>query len=761
MSFSTSVRESCPEIDGLISRYVVGYLDSVSVRCDAPETAQSVDLDAELNFIRQVLISAGAASGNVGELQKSISQKLEPVVAANKAKTFGNSSQRKLDMDTLYGALKRNSAKFETSVARRDLDLLSSGKPRQETRVDRKKLAKQEKKIAAKLLKRENLANGTFMKELKYEKSRLLSDNSEQSYDEFFLTVNPLELNPSEGKSKDVKLDSFDLHVGNGVRILSDASLTLAFGHKYGLVGANGIGKSTLLKALSRRELPVPTHISILYVEQEVVGSGVSVLQTVLDADVWRKKLLQNQSELNAEIAELNDRFAGADEQAQSQLDTEIDELNTRLNTVFEKLGEIESDKAESRARSILSGLGFGPDAQLRPTNTFSGGWRMRVSLARALFCKPDLLLLDEPSNMLDLPSITFLSKYLQSYESTVLVVSHDRAFLNDVATDIIYQHSERLDYFRGSNFDEFYAAKEARNKAAKREYDNQMALRKHLQEFIDKFRYNAAKSQEAQSRIKKLEKLPVLVPPEQEAEFRFSFPAPDTLSPPVLQVSEVSFSYPSSSTSNSSKNILTDVDITVDMDSRIALVGGNGCGKTTLLKLLLGQLNPVEGHVTRHPRLRIGYFAQHHVDSMDLDMNPVAWLNSQFPGKSEEEYRKHLGQFGITGALGLRKLGVLSGGQKSRVAFAALSLANPHILVLDEPTNHLDIAALDALADALKSFKGGILMVSHDVDTIRKVCADIMVCENGKVFKMKGDIDEYKRYILKAGNSAGVIDRQ
>ncbi|GMM50655.1 putative AAA family ATPase [Starmerella bacillaris] len=752
MSFYTDVREAVPKVDGLVSRYVSGYVDSIQKNASQPETAQLLDLDAELDFVTTVLRSAGGEAENIGNLRSKLYKEIKVVYDKNVGRTFGNPAQRKLDLDTLMTALKSNEAKFDVGEKKMDLDLLADNKGRGESRVDRKKLAKQEKKIAAKLAKRENAG---FMKELKYEKSKLLSDNNQKNYDEFFLTVNPLDLGPSEGKSKDIKIDNFDLHVGAGVRILSDASLTLAHGHRYGLVGANGIGKSTLLKALSRRELNVPKHITILYVEQEVTGDDTSVLKTVLDADVWRKCLLQDLQRINDRLAVISDEYPDANDQVQKQLDEEADDLNTNLNQIHEKLGDMESDKAEARAGAILSGLGFSLEAQGRATNTFSGGWRMRISLARALFCKPDLLMLDEPSNMLDLPSITFLSEYLLTYPSTVLVVSHDRAFLNDVATDIIYQHSERLDYYRGSNFDEFYSAKEERLLTAKREYENQMALRKHLQAFIDKFRYNAAKSQEAQSRIKKLEKLPVLEPPEQEADFKFSFPDPEKISPPVLQISGATFSYPDG------RKILSDVDMTVDLDSRIALVGGNGSGKTTLLKLLLGTLQPQVGHVSRHPRLRIGYFAQHHVDAMDLSLNSVEWLASVRPGKSEEEYRKYLGQFGITGPLGLRKLGVLSGGQKSRVAFAALGLSNPHLLILDEPSNHLDIAALDALADALKNFTGGILMVSHDVVTINRVCKDIMVCENGKVFKLHGNIDDYKKHILKIGNKAGVVAEQ
>lgn len=742
------VRQAVPSIDTVVANYATGYIQHVSNSTEESVTAQQINIPEEMEYIRELLIDAGGIEEKVNTLTKLLEEKLSQKLKENTAKLelTGDRSKRLLDVNMLRQNNSKRDINSSLALLSASNDIEHTGR-KMESRVDKKKLEKQERKIAKKVAKRNN-------KFVQYEASKLLNEGSNEDYDSFFLEINPLDLGSSAGKSKDIKIDNFDLYVGEGQRILSDASLTLAFGRRYGLVGQNGIGKSTLLRALSRRELNVPKHITILHVEQEIRGDDTSAIQSVLDADVWRKNLLGEEQKIAERIQEIEKLRAEFEEDSNEvrKLDNEREDLEKHSLEVTEKLSEMESDKAESRAAAILYGLGFTKETQHLATKSFSGGWRMRLSLARALFCKPDLLLLDEPSNMLDVPSITYLAKYLQGYEATVLVVSHDRAFLNEVATDIIHQHSERLDYYRGSNFDSFYSTREERIKNQRREYENQMAYRKHLQAFIDKFRYNAAKSSEAQSRIKKLEKLPLLEAPEDEKTVTFKFPDPDKVSPPILQMQNVSFGY------SPDKILLKGVDMDIQMDSRIAFCGGNGTGKTTLLKLLMENLSPLDGLITRNGRLRIGYFAQHHVDSMDLTLSAVLWMSKTFPGKSDEEYRRHLGSFGITGTLGLQKMELLSGGQKSRVAFAALCLNTPHILILDEPSNHLDTQGLDALAEALNNFQGGVLMVSHDVSIIDKVCKEIWVSEDSCVKRFPGDIHDYKKHILASADAAGVV---
>ncbi|KAK4638318.1 uncharacterized protein CLAFUR5_02103 [Fulvia fulva] len=743
------IRAQLPDVDAVVVDYAAGYLNHAARQF----SAEGDPLADAAAVITQLLLSASGDLSNENEvsvqnLVEKFVERLHNENGTDAERRQQAPSVKKLDQSLQVGSTRNISSTLGLTGGAVDLESANTRKV--ESRVDKKKLEKAERKLRAKQDKKE-------FKTVEYEASRLLDvPDEQQSYEEFFMAVNPLQLGAdAQSKSKDIKVDGIDISIG-GKRILSDTNLTLAYGRRYGLVGQNGIGKSTLLRALSKREVAIPTHISILHVEQEIMGDETPALQAVLDADVWRKHLLKEQDKIAKELAELEaERATMADTSADAaKLDKQREGLDITLSDVQGKLAEMESDKAESRAASILAGLGFSHERQAYATKTFSGGWRMRLALARALFCEPDLLLLDEPSNMLDVPSITFLANYLQGYPSTVLVVSHDRAFLNEVATDIIHQHSERLDYYKGANFDSFYATKEERRKTAKREYETQMAQRAHLQAFIDKFRYNAAKSSEAQSRIKKLEKMPVLEAPESEYTVHFKFPEVEKLSPPIIQMSNVTFSY------SKDKILLKNVDLDVQLDSRIGIVGPNGAGKTTALKLLIGALQPSSGLISQNPRLRIGFFAQHHVDALDMNASAVGFMAAKYPGRSDEEYRRHLGAFGITGMTGLQKMALLSGGQKSRVAFACIGLTNPHILVLDEPSNHLDIEAMDALSTALRNFEGGVLMVSHDVTMLQNVCTSLWVCDNGTVEHFPGTVAQYKKRITEQADQSGVVSK-
>ena len=740
------IQAQLPNCDPVVSDYAAGYLNHAAHQF----SSEGDPLAEAANVIAQLLLSASGDLSDENEvsvhnLVEKFVQRLVEQNGLDGERRQQAPTAKRLDAAVHVGSQRNVSSILGLTAG--TVDLESANTRKVESRVDKKKLEKAERKLRAKQDRKE-------FKTVEYEASRLLDQPDEQqSYEEFFMAVNPLQLGAdAQSKSKDIKVDGIDITIG-GLRILTDTNLTLAYGRRYGLVGQNGIGKSTLLRALSKREVAIPTHVSILHVEQEINGDETSALQAVLDADVWRKHLLREQEKITKELAQLEaERSSMADTSADAaKLDKQRDGLDITLSDVQGKLAEMESDKAEPRAASILAGLGFSQERQQYATKTFSGGWRMRLALARALFCEPDLLLLDEPSNMLDVPSITFLANYLQTYPSTVLVVSHDRAFLNEVATDIIHQHSERLDYYKGANFESFYATKEERRKTAKREYENQMVQRAHLQAFIDKFRYNAAKSSEAQSRIKKLEKMPVLEAPEAEYSVKFRFPDVEKLSPPIIQMTNVNFGYAKD------KLLLKNVDLDVQLDSRIGIVGPNGAGKTTALKLLIGALQPTSGLISQNPRLRIGFFAQHHVDALDMNTSAVGFMAQKYPGRSDEEYRRHLGAFGITGMTGLQKMALLSGGQKSRVAFACLGLTNPHILVLDEPSNHLDIEAMDALSKALNEFQGGVLMVSHDVTMLQNVCTSLWVCDNGMVEHFDGTVQQYKKRISAQAGESGV----
>lgn len=594
------------------------------------------------------------------------------------------------------------------------------------TTVSQKKLEKAEAKLREKQEKRarDGVTNGENNKG----PTRLEDAVVSQATNKRLLADN--ENTDASNKSYDVHIDNFDVSYGNKMLILG-STLDLIYGRRYGFVGRNGLGKSTLLRVMANRSLVLPSHLRILHVEQEIEGTDTIALQSVLECDERRNALLNEEKELNKRI-----------HTSQGASTAQDSFISKRLTALYAELEAIEAHKAESRAAVILNGLGFTAKMQGMATKQFSGGWRMRLALARALFSKPDLLLLDEPTNMLDLKAIIWLENYLQTWKSTILVVSHDRTFLNTVATDILHLCSQKVESYRG-NYDTFVSARSERLKNQQREYEAQKEYRDHIQVFIDRFRYNANRAAQVQSKLKLLDKLPILRPIDKEQEVHFRFPDPEPLNGTILQLDDVVFAY-----SKDSATILNNVNLSANLSSRICIMGENGSGKTTLLKLLVEELEPSKGQRHAHRNLALGYFTQHFVDQLPMNVNSVEVLQARFPGKTVEQYRTELGRFGITGDTALQTVMSLSGGQKCRVAFSLMCMKNPHILILDEPTNHLDMETIEALADAIKKFQGGVVLVSHDELLIKRVCTDAWLCRNGSVTSLEYGFEQYKKLI-------------
>ncbi|XP_023543438.1 ABC transporter F family member 4-like [Cucurbita pepo subsp. pepo] len=555
----------------------------------------------------------------------------------------------------------------------------------------------------------------------------------------------------ADANVKDITIDNFSVSA-RGKELLKNASVKISHGKRYGLVGPNGMGKSTLLKLLAWRKIPVPKNIDVLLVEQEVVGDDRTALQAVVSANEELVKLRQ-------EVADLQNSDAGQEE------NDDEDDAGERLAELYEKLQLLGSDAAEAQASRILAGLGFTKDMQARPTRSFSGGWRMRISLARALFVQPTLLLLDEPTNHLDLRAVLWLEEYLCRWKKTLVVVSHDRDFLNSVCNEIIHLHDFKLHFYRG-NFDGFESGYEQRRKEMNKKfeiYDKQVKAAKRSgsraqQEKVkDRAKFAAAKEaskNKSKGKVNEDDPLPEAPRKWRDYSVEFHFPEPTELTPPLLQLIEVSFSYP-----NREDFRLSNVDVGIDMGTRVAIVGPNGAGKSTLLNLLAGDLVPTEGEVRRSQKLRIGRYSQHFVDLLTMEETPVQYLLRLHPDQEglskQEAVRAKLGKFGLPSHNHLTPIAKLSGGQKARVVFTSISMSKPHILLLDEPTNHLDMQSIDALADALDEFTGGVVLVSHDSRLISRVCEDeekseIWVVENGTVEFFPGTFDEYKEELQK-----------
>ena len=513
-----------------------------------------------------------------------------------------------------------------------------------------------------------------------------------------------------------------------GRTLLDRAALMVDSGRRIGLIGRNGAGKSTLLKLIAGVLHPdggnirLGQRVRLGYVAQEAPSGDITPLEVVLKADTERTALLE--------------------EAGHHEVDPH------RIAEIHDRLLTIEADAAPARAAAILSGLGFSTEWQSRPMSSFSGGWRMRVALAAVLFSSPDLLLLDEPTNHLDLEATLWLEQYLAKFPGAVLLVSHDRQLLDRAVDAIAHLEGGKLNVTPGG-FAEFVRIKTEKALQLGRAAEKAAEQRAHMQKFVDRFRASATKARQAQSRIKALERMPQIESVVEEHVTRFSFPEPNKLAPPMLSLDGVDIGY-------DAKPVLRNVSLRIDMEDRIALLGTNGNGKSTLAKLLAGRLEPLRGRQFRTGNLRVGYFAQHQEEDLVMAETPYEHLARALPKATPPQVRAQAARFGLDAERVNTKVGAMSGGEKARLLLALATRDAPHLLILDEPTNHLDIDARDALVRALADFEGAVVLISHDPYLVDLVANQLLLVANGKVTALEGDLASYAASVTEGSASSG-----
>ncbi|MFD1881422.1 ABC-F family ATP-binding cassette domain-containing protein [Paracoccus pacificus] len=516
-----------------------------------------------------------------------------------------------------------------------------------------------------------------------------------------------------------LRIDDISFNI-EGRPLFEHASASIPTGHKVGLVGPNGAGKTTLFRlikgelTLDGGSISLPSRARIGGVAQEARATDLSILETTLAADTERAALL-----------------------AESETATDPH----RIAEIHARLTDIDAWSAEARAATILQGLGFSTEDQARPTRDFSGGWRMRMALAGVLFAQPDLLLLDEPTNYLDLEGALWLEGYLARYPHTVIIISHDRGLLNRAVNHILHLENRQLTLWSGG-YDEFAKARAAQRALQAAEAKKQEARRAHLQSFVDRFRSKASKAVQAQSRLKMLAKMEPITAPAEAKFHRFTFPQPEELSPPIITMDGVSTGY-------GDREVLRRLSLRIDQDDRIALLGRNGQGKSTLSKLLANRLPAMSGKIVRSSKLRVGYFAQHQVDELHLDETPLDHIRRLRPNETPARLRARLAGFGLMEAQAETLVGRLSGGQKARLSLLIATIDAPHLLILDEPTNHLDIESREALVEALNDYTGAVVLVSHDMHLLGLVADRLWLVSDGGVSPYPHDLDTYRRSLL------------
>ncbi len=513
-----------------------------------------------------------------------------------------------------------------------------------------------------------------------------------------------------------------------GHLILDHASASLPPRSRVGLVGRNGAGKSTLLKVIAGLyeaddgSIEAPSGMRIGYVAQEAPGGEATPFDTVLAAATERALLL-------AEAEHTKDHH--------------------RIGEIHERLNAIDAHGAPARAARILAGLGFDEEAQHQPLNSFSGGWRMRVALAALLFSEPDLLLLDEPSNHLDLEAALWLESFLKSYRASVIVVSHERDLLNNVVDHILHLERGKMALYSG-NYDSFERQRRERQAQVEAMRSQQEAKAKKLKAYVDRWRYKAHTARQAQSRLKALAAMQPIAAAAEDPSLVFDFPSPKELRPPLIVLDDIAVGYVAGTP------VLSHLNLRMDPDDRIALVGRNGNGKTTLARLLAGQLQPMNGSIVASGKLRVGYFAQHQIEELIAEDTPLQHMERLLTGAKPGEVRGQLGRFGFSGDKANLKVRALSGGERARLSLALITRDAPHILILDEPTNHLDVDAREALVQALTDFGGAVVVVSHDRHLLGLVADRLVLVDGGTAKEFEGSLDDYRDMVLGSARGGG-----
>jgi ATP-binding cassette, subfamily F, member 3 len=515
-------------------------------------------------------------------------------------------------------------------------------------------------------------------------------------------------------------LKGITLRLG-GHLVLDRASAALPPKSRVGLVGRNGAGKSTLLKLIAGLYeaddgmIEAPSGMRVGYVAQEAPGGAGTPFETVL---------------------------ATATERALLLAEAEHTEDSHRVGEIHERLNAIDAHGAPARAARILAGLGFNEDAQHRPLASFSGGWRMRVALAALLFSEPDLLLLDEPSNHLDLEAVLWLESFLKAYRSSLIVVSHERDLLNNVVDHILHLQQGEATLYPG-NYDSFERQRSERQAQIESMRSQQEAKAKKLQAYVDRWRYKAHTARQAQSRLKALAAMKPIAAAAEDTSLVFDFPSPKELRPPLIVLDDAAVGYVAGAP------VLSQLNLRIDPDDRIALVGRNGNGKTTLARLFAGQLRPMGGSLVASGKLRVGYFAQHQIEELIADETPLQHMERLLPGAKPGEVRGQLGRFGFSGDKANLKVRQLSGGERARLSLALITRDAPHILILDEPTNHLDVDTREALVQALTEFSGAVIVVSHDRHLLGLIADRLVLIDGGTASEFDGNLDDYRAMVL------------